>query len=333
MHTRHSQQSRAPHSGRAVTRRAFLETLPFLATGAFVTTSSVAPAVAAGASEPHISFPTEPRDRIAIASYPFRAFIDSPNNRDRNKGFPSMDLTQFPAQIVSKFNIRNFEPHSRHFRSFDSSYLSSLREAMDQAGVRAVDIAVSADNSFYDADSAARNQAIGYAKTWIDVAVSIGSPGIRTHIRTAKNSPPNVERAAESLRKVTDYAAEKNVVINLENDDLVSEDAFFLVKVIEAVNHPYLRALPDFANSMMSGDADFDYRALAAMFQHAYCICHVKDGEANDSGKILNIDLKKSFDILKASGFRGYCSMEFDAPGDPYAATTKLIEQTLKFLS
>ena len=80
---------------------------------------------------------------------------------------------------------------------------------------------------------------------------------------------------------------EKMSSINLENDDLVSEDAFFVVKVIEAVNHPYLHALPDFANSMMTGDAEFNYRALQAMFQHAYCICHVKDGETDDHDKLL----------------------------------------------
>src|SRR5579859_6419138 len=160
----------------------------------------------------------------------------------------------------------------------------------------------------------------------------MGSPGIRTHIAMAKNSSPNVERAAESLRNVAEYGAEKNVVVTLENDDLTSEDAFFLVKVIEGVNHPYLRALPDFANSMLTGNADFNYRALQALFPLAYNICHVKDGEV-DNGKQFNIDLPKTFRILKASHFPGYCSMEFDAPGDPYAPTAKLIEQTLRYLA
>jgi sugar phosphate isomerase/epimerase len=130
-----------------------------------------------------------------------------------------------------------------------------------------------------------------------------------------------------------DYAASKNIVVTLENDDLVSEDAFFLVKVIEAVNHPYLRALPDFANSMLTGDADFNYRALQVLFQHAYCICHVKDGEADDHGKQFNIDLAKSFQILKSSGYRGYCSIEYDAPGDPYPITAKLVADTIRYLS
>ncbi len=109
----------------------------------------------------------------------------------------------------------------------------------------------------------------------------------------------------DSLCEVVAYAGGKNVVVTLENDDLVSEDAFLLVKVIEGVNHPYLRALPDFANSMLTGDADFNNRALQAMFQHAYGICHVIDGETDDHGKQFNIDLGKSFQILKASGYRG----------------------------
>ena len=56
-------------------------------------------------------------------------------------------------------------------------------------------------------------------------------------------------------------------------------------KVIDAVNSPWLRALPDFGNSMMKGDEDFNYRAVDAMFRHAYNISHVKDSEV-DNGKV-----------------------------------------------
>jgi sugar phosphate isomerase/epimerase len=298
----------------------------FFATGEVRTAAAAQP-------EPHLSFPTSPRDRIAVASYPFRAYIESPANSNRNRSLPGMELTEFASHVVSRFNIHNIEPHSRHFRSLEPAYLAGFRDGLQKANVKAVNIAVSADDSFYDADRSARKKAVAFAKTWVDVAVSIGSPSIRTHIRPAKNSPPHVQRTAESLREVTDYAARKNVVVNLENDDLVSEDAFFLVKVIEAVAHPYLRALPDFCNSMLTGNAEFNYRALQAMFRHAFCICHVKDSEADDQGKLFKIDLKKSFDILKSSGYRGYCSMEFDAPGDPYGPTTKLIEQSIAYLS
>jgi sugar phosphate isomerase/epimerase len=316
----------------SLSRRVFLEKLSALAAGRLIAGRVSGTAVNAD-SEPHIPFPTHPRERISVASYPFRAYIVSPDNRDRDTTLPGINLLEFPAHVVAKFNIHNIEPHSRHFTSLQPDYLEDFRQILLKTKVRVVNIAVSTTNSFYDAEAEAREKAIAYAKKWVDVAVRIGSPGIRTHIAAARNSSPNVERTAEILREVTGYATDKNIVVTLENDDLVSEDAFFLVKVIESVNNPYLRALPDFANSMLSGDADFNYRALQAMFQHAYNICHVKDGETNDDDKQFNVDLKKSFDILKASDYHGYCSMEFDAPGDPYGPTSKLIEQTVKYLS
>jgi sugar phosphate isomerase/epimerase len=316
----------------SLTRRAFLGKISVLTAGGLTAASAIG-ALPDTALEPHIIFPTHPRDRISIASYPFRAYILSPDNRDRDTTLPGMNLLEFPAHVVAKFNIHNIEPHSRHFTSVQPDYLDDFRQILLKTKVRVVNIAVSTVNSFYDADASAREKAITFAKKWVDVALHIGSPGIRAHIAAARNSSPNVELTAGSLHEVTEYAADKNIVVTLENDDLVSEDAFFLVKVIEAVNNPYLRALPDFANSMLGGDADFNYRALQAMFRHAYNICHVKDGETNDDDKQFNVDLKKSFEILKASNFRGYCSMEFDAPGDPYAPTLKLIEQAVQYLS
>jgi sugar phosphate isomerase/epimerase len=313
-----------------ISRRTFVARFSATAAGACV---NLRPQMAFASSGPSIAFPTAPRDRLAVASYPFRAYIESPANRDRDRSLAGMDLTQFPAEVVRKFNVHNIEPHSRHFRSLDADYLGGFRSALEKANAKVVNIAVDGPDSFYDADAAVRNKAIAYGKTWVDVAIQIGSPSIRVHVQRAKNSEPNIERLANSLRELTNYAAEKNVVVNLENDDLVSEDAFFLVKTIEAVNSSFLHALPDFANSMLTGDADFNYRALTAMSEHAYCICHVKDGEAGDNGKQFSVDLKKSFDILKASGYRGYCSMEFDAAGDPYAPTAKLIEQSIRYLS
>jgi sugar phosphate isomerase/epimerase len=314
------------------TRRQFLKTTTTtVAAGLFACRSLSAFATAT--SPPHIPFPTAPSDRISVASYPFRAYIESPKNRDRDPKRPGMDLKDFGAEVVRKFNVHNIEPHSRHFRSLDAAYLASLRGELSKANVKVVNIAVDGQDSFYDLDPAVRKKAIDYAKNFVEVAVQIGSPSVRLHIDRAKNSKPDVQRTAESLREVVGYAAEKNVVVNLENDDLVSEDAFFIVKVIEAVNHPFLHALPDFANSMMSGNPDFNYRALAAMFRNAYNICHVKDGEADDQGKYIFVDMQKSFDILKSSGYRGYCSMEYDSPHDPYAPTAQLIEQTIRYLS
>ena len=69
-------------------------------------------------SEPRINFPVEPRDRLAVASWPFRAMIESPSNRwARDPKQPGMDLKDFATMVVQKFSVRNVEPLSDHFRS------------------------------------------------------------------------------------------------------------------------------------------------------------------------------------------------------------------------
>jgi sugar phosphate isomerase/epimerase len=286
----------------------------------------------AAAGGPHMTFPTSPRERIAVASWPFRFWIDSPTNTYRDRSKPGMTLLEFPAMVVKEFKVNKLEPLGQHFASTDAGYLGQFREAVKKAGCHIVDIPMGGEDSYYDPDPKVRQKAIDLGKKWVDIAVAVGSPSIRNHIGGAKNVKPDVARRAESLGQVVKYAAAKNVVVNLENDDLVSEDAFFLVNVIKKVNSPWLHALPDFCNSMMGGNADFDYKAVTAMFGQAYNICHVKDSEVGDGGKVYRIDIPKTFGILKASGFRGYCSMEWEGAGDSYQGTHKLIADTLKYL-
>jgi len=122
-------------------------------------------------------------------------------------------------------------------------------------------------------------------------------------------------------------------VVHLENDDPLSEDPFFLVKVIKKVNSPWLRALPDFGNTLSAHDDDYAYEAIDEMFTHAYGICHVKDGSVDEQGKATHVDLARTFGILKRHSYKGYCSIEYDAPGDPYKPTAALIDTTIEHLS
>ena len=69
------------------------------------------------------------------------------------------------------------------------------------------------------------------------------------------------------------------------------------------------------------------------MFAHAYSICHVKDAETKKDGQLIKVDIPRSFASLKKHGYRGYCSMEWDRPGDPYEGTASLIKTTIRMLS
>ncbi len=292
---------------------------------------------------PHIDFPTAPRERIAIASYSFRQFITPTESGElstpvtsgsaQSPGTPKMTLQDFAAQVVEKFKINKIEAWSPHFVSREPQYLAELRAAFDAAHVSVVNIAVEDAHSIYATDPVEREKAIADSKSWIDVAAAIGSPSVRTRVVGAKDSGPDLLRATESLRRIAEYGASKNVVVNLENGTLVSEDGFFIGRLVATVNSPWVRGLPDFANSLVTMDARQASDALDGMFAEAYNICHVKAVEMNEIGVKFHVDMSKSFAIAKHHNFKGFCSMEFDSPGDPYSGTADLIKQTLQHLS
>ena len=310
----------------------------FLSTSALALAAAGAPVLAqyARASEtsgaPHLKFPDSARERLAVASWPFRAYINAPGNADRDQSLPGMDLREFPAWVKKHFNVTAIEPLSDHFSSTEHSYVAAFRESLEKAGMRVVNIPVDNELSYYDVEASVRQKVVDNGKRWVDAAQTLGSPSVRTSIAQAKNATPDVDIVAAELRQLADYAAEKDIVVNLENDNLISEDAFFVVKVIGKANHPYLHALPDFCNSMQTGNEKFNTDALTQLFSHAYNICHVKDSESSEDHKVVRVDLKKIFAILKASSYRGYLSMEWEGQGPPIEGTNKLIDASLEYL-
>ena len=314
----------------AISRRHFLQSS---AVALAASASTFVPKPFSALTEPELAFPSEPRQRLAVPSWPFRAYVEAPTNKwARDPKLPGMDLKDFAAMVVKRFNVRNIEPLGDHFSSTEPSYLRELRANVEKAGAQVVNIAADPRYSFYDTDEAKRQRAVGNGRKWIDIAAAIGSPSVRLHIAGAHNVKPDADRAADSLKRLAEYGAQKNVLVNLENDDNVTEDPFFVVQVIEKVNRPYLHALPDFCNSMLTHDQEFNNRAMDAMFKHAYNISHMKDSEVDDKGKLFTVDVAKCFEIAKANGYRGYFSMEWEGQGEPNVGVQRLIEESLKNL-
>lgn len=245
-----------------------------------------------------------------------------------------MKLESFPAMVVSRFGVKGIEPLNEHFPASDPRYLDKFRAATEKAGAHIVNIPTNPGGSLYDSDLTKRMAAVAGAKHWVDVAVTLGSPSIRVSVTGTANSRPVAGRAIESLKAISDYGTYKNVLITLENDDPHSEDAFFLTGIIDRVQSPYLRALPDFCNSMIEkkGDESFNNAALKAMFSRAYNICHVKDSEM-DGETLYRVNADKCFDIARSAGYKGFYSMEWEGKGEPYGGTRKLIELSLKNLT
>lgn len=290
----------------------------------------VCSASAAFAAEPRATFPVDPRARIGVATYPFRALIIAPGNKDQDPKKPGMDLASFARFVPKEFGVHGIEPLDSHFASTEASEIRKLRVAFDAAGVYTVNIPVDEKVELCSDDEAARNAGNARYRHWIDVAVLLGSPSIRVWIPKCSDTS-DLPRAVRALRPTLDYAATRNIVVNLENDNPVSASAARTIAAIELAGTPYLRALPDFGNGLMGGDERFNAQNVKDMFAHAWNIAHVKDAESVH-GKRKTASLAELFGIAKASGYRGYYSMESDSDADPMVDTRHLIEQSLPLI-
>ena len=101
--------------------------------------------------------------------------------------------------------------------------------------------------------------------------------------------------------------------------------------MLHAAANPYLRALPDFANSLMGGDEAFNAAAVQSMFGYAANIAHVKDAEVISKVR-RTVSLEQLFAMAKRAKYRGFYSMESDSDADPVQDTKHLIERCLALM-
>src|SRR5262249_19148727 len=143
-------------------------------------------------STPDLHFPSQPQERIAIASYPFRDFI-VPTAKEPASSGSQMAIKDFAAHVISKFKVNKIEPWSDHFTSLDPGYLAEIRESVVKAHAAIVNIAVDGEHSPYSPQRPEREAAVHFSKHWIDAAAAIGSPSIRTNLPPAGKSAPDLD--------------------------------------------------------------------------------------------------------------------------------------------
>ncbi|MCU1294243.1 MAG: hypothetical protein JWP08_3093 [Bryobacterales bacterium] len=285
------------------------------------------------ADHPTVAFPSDPRERLAVSTYPFRSLIKGVARDADGMNKSGITLEQFAQTVPDRLKVHGLEPWSNHFESTETSYVQGLAAAFSRAGLRVVNIAVDIPVHLCDNDPQQLTTGLDQYRKWVDTAVILKSPGIRVHVPTGPERRSDLQCALQTLGQLAKYGAEKKVVINLENDDPKAEDPFSIVEILKSVNSPYLRALPDFCNSMLiADDTDYNDRGLAALFKYAYSISHVKDSES-DRGKLYTVDMRDIFEIAKRAHYKGYFSMEWEGTGDPYQGTAALIRKSLESLS
>jgi len=186
-----------------------------------------------------------------VASYPFAIFI-----------LPAEYVT--PAAKTARkignhgvcracqhaLHVNKIEPWSHHFRSLDPSiWLTPFHTRSAKASV--VRYRSGWRTQLLRLPTRGAERAVAVNKQWVDAAVILGSPSIRTHIESADNQAPDFERCADTLHALPSMLPSATWSFILKTTTESPKNPFFIAKLIDRVNSPWLRGLPDFGNSLM----------------------------------------------------------------------------------
>lgn len=184
-------------------------------------------------------------------------------------------------------------------------------------------IMVDHEGDLADPDEDKRNQAVENHKKWVDAAKKLGCQSIRVNTFGTNDPVLWVPAVADGLRKLSTYAATKNINVLCENHGWLSSDAPKLMEAINMVNMDNCGTLPDTGNfctkrknGALWGECAeyFDpYEGIKLMMPKAIGVS-AKNVDFPDAGTILDYD--KIIKIVKTAGFNGYIGIEFSGEGD-----------------
>ena len=220
----------------------------------------------------------------------------------------------------------------------DIEHAKSLRALAEKEGIAIVALCVGAD--FINRDTA---EEIARLKGLVDIAAALGAPMMRHDITAGDQSGAKVgisydallDKMANAVREVTEYAESAGVRTLTENHGYFSQDANRVEKLINAVGHKNFGALVDIGN-FMCADED-PWKSVSVMAPYAYHVhakdFHKKSGLEPNPGKgwfrtrggdylrgaiVGHGDARvaQSLYVLKKSGYDGYVSIEFEGMED-----------------
>jgi sugar phosphate isomerase/epimerase len=177
-----------------------------------------------------------------------------------------------------------------------------------------------------DADEAKRKQAVENHYKWVEAAKYLGCHSIRVNAASSGSFDEQLERAADGLRRLSEFAAKHDLNVIVENHGGLSSNGKWLAAVIKTVDLPNCGTLPDFGNF---GDYD-RYLGVKELMPYAKGVS-AKSHEFDEEGNEVRTDYFKMMEIVLDAGYHGYVGIEYEGSKLPEAegvrATKKLLER------
>ncbi len=245
----------------------------------------------------------------------------------------TLDHLDFARVAREEFNIGAVEYVNSFFKTQaqDSAYLGEMRSRADDLGVRSLLIMCDGEGNLGDASAAARTKAIENHYKWVDAAAFLGCLSIRVNAASSGTWAEQRDRAADGLRRLTEFAAESDINVIVENHGGLSSNGRWLSETIAAVDHERCGTLPDFGNFNIGEGRRFDrYVGVELLMPFAKAVS-AKSHDFDSDGNEIHTDYLRMMRIVRNAGYRGWVGIEYEGtilpPREGIRATQRLLER------
>ena len=194
----------------------------------------------------------------------------------------------------------------------DQSYLKEMKQRADDLGVKSLLIMCDNEGSLGDPDPIARKKAVENHYKWIDAGKYLGCHSIRVNAQSEGEYDEQMKLAADGLSRLTEYGANNNINVIVENHGGLSSNGKWLATVMEKADHPRVGTLPDFGNFRIQDEEWYDrYKGVEELMPYAKAVS-AKSHDFDSHGNEINTDYYKMMNIVLDAGYNGYVGIEYE---------------------
>jgi L-ribulose-5-phosphate 3-epimerase len=252
----------------------------------------------------------------------------------RTLGAKKITNLDFPRITKSEFGITACEYVNQFWmdKAKDAAYLAELKKITDGEGITNVLIMCDREGDLGDVDASKRAQAVDNHKKWVEAAKTLGCHSIRVNARSTGSYDEQMDRAADGLRKLSEFASGPGLNVIVENHGGLSSNGAWLAATIKKVGLPNCGTLPDFGNFVIDRvtNEEYDrYKGVEELMPFAKGVS-AKSHEFDSQGNETRTDYRRMMKIVLAANYHGFVGIEYEGRTlDEYAgirATKKLLE-------
>ena len=243
-----------------------------------------------------------------------------------------LDHLDFAKVAKNDYAIYAVEYVNQFFKdkAIDRSYLAEMKKRAADLGVESRLIMIDGEGALGDSDESKRKQAIENHYKWVEAARFLGCKIIRVNAQSSGSYEEQLERAADGLRRLTEFGATHKIDVIVENHGGLSNGTW-LSAVIKKVNHPRCGTLPDFGNFNLGDGKQYDrYLGVKEMMPYAKAVS-AKSYDFDEQGNETIIDYKRMMKIVIGVGYHSYLGIEYEgnklSEPDGIRATKRLLER------